>query len=118
MLFRSELIRTYLTAADIFVFPSRQEGFPVAPMEAMACGLPVVSADASGMADILGDTESAGGILVPRGHAAALAEALRRLIDDRGLRERLGANGRRRIEERFSLPPVGAQLRTFLERTV
>src|SRR5439155_7288893 len=46
-------ITRFLTAADVYVFPSRHEGFPVAPVEAMACGLPLVACDAPGVPDIL-----------------------------------------------------------------
>jgi glycosyltransferase involved in cell wall biosynthesis len=110
---RVELL-TYQSAADIFVLPSRHEGFPVAPIEAMTVGLPVVAADAPGVADIFSDGESSGGIVVPREDAAALAEALGNLIDDRDRCLAMGRHARAAVEARFALEPVGAQLATFL----
>ena len=47
------LLRNYLVAADVYTLPSRWEGFPVAPIKAMACGLPIVAANAKGISDIL-----------------------------------------------------------------
>ena len=82
----------------------------MAPLEAMACGLPVVGADATGVADVVGDA----GIVVPREDADALARALGELLDDAPRRAELARRARRRVEERFGLEPVGAALRAFL----
>ena len=60
-----KLIRSFLAAGDIYAFPSRSEGMPNAPVEAMAAGLPVVAADASGVRDIFKDGEVSGGVVVP-----------------------------------------------------
>jgi starch synthase len=111
-----ERIRTYLSAADLFVFPSRHEGFAVAPLEAMACGLPLVSTDAGGMADVLERGEADGGVLVPREDSHALSSALGRLIDDEKLRQQIGLNARQRIEAKYSLEAVGSELVAFIER--
>jgi starch synthase len=102
----------FLSAADIYAFPSRGEGFPVSPMEAMACGLPVVGSDASGMPDLLERGEA--GIVVPRGDSTALAQALGRLLDDPDLTASLGAGARRQAEQSFSLDSVGPRLRDFV----
>ncbi|MEA2563614.1 MAG: hypothetical protein QOH06_5118 [Acidobacteriota bacterium] len=102
------VIRRHLMAADVYAFPSRNEGFPVAPVEAMACGLPVVAADAPGVADAIGT-------VVPVGDADAFARALGHLIDDGNLSARLGALARKRAEEHFSHESVGRELRTFLQ---
>jgi glycosyltransferase involved in cell wall biosynthesis len=107
-------LRTYLAAADVYVFPSRHEGFAVAPIEAMACGLAVVATDTGGMADILGTGHEASGIIVPREDPQALAEGLRRLLHDDELSRLLGQRARRRAIEEFSLEAVGAKLRRFL----
>jgi starch synthase len=105
-------LRRVLSAADVYAFPSRHEGFPVAPIEAMACGLPVVAADAQGVADLVGDC----GVVVSREDASALAAAIAGLLAEPERRRRLGEAARRRIETRFSLEVVGAQLRAFLEQ--
>jgi glycosyltransferase involved in cell wall biosynthesis len=103
-------LRTVLSAADVYAFPSRLEGFPVAPLEAMACSLPVVASDATGMEDVVGET----GLLVPRSDAPALARALSRLLEDDDLRRRLGSAARARVETSFAPLPVGRRLRSFL----
>lgn len=108
-------MRRYLSAADLYVFPSRHEGFPVAPIEAMACGLPLVAADAPGIPDILEGGERAGGVIVPKGDAAALQQALSAVLEDDAWSRRLGARARRRVESSFETKAVGDQLRDYLE---
>ncbi|MBA2316923.1 MAG: glycosyltransferase, partial [Euzebyales bacterium] len=110
---RDELL-PYPSAADVYVLPSRHEGFPVAPIEAMAGGLPLVAADAPGISDILADGEASGGIIVPMEDPVALAAALGALIDDEERRARAAAAARRRAESTYSLDVVGKQLRAFL----
>ncbi|MBD1809596.1 glycosyltransferase family 4 protein [Microcoleus sp. FACHB-SPT15] len=108
------VIQRYLSAANIYAFPSRLEGFPVAPIEAMSCGLPVVAADAPGVPDILEEGEVSGGLVVPRGDAKALALALGRVLDDEALSYQLGQNARRRAESCFLPQVIGKQLRDVL----
>jgi starch synthase len=105
-------LRGMLSAADVYAFPSRHEGLPVAPLEAMACGVPVVGADAQGVRDVVGDC----GLVVPRDDAGGLAGALGTLLDDDDRRLRLGQAARLRVEARFSLEAVGRRLRAFLVR--
>jgi starch synthase len=108
------LLERYLSAADVYVFPSRHEGFPVAPLEAMACGLPVVASDAQGIPDIFEHGEDDGGIVVQRDDAPALAQALERLLSDPVLAQELGRRARQRVDTTFALETVGAQLRRVL----
>jgi glycosyltransferase involved in cell wall biosynthesis len=107
-------IRQYLSAADVYVFPSRHEGFPVAPLEAMACGLPIVAASAPGVADIFDEGEKSGGLVVPVGDGASLSKNLGFLLDDNETARLLGMRARERVEQAFSLQTVGAQLHKFL----
>jgi glycosyltransferase involved in cell wall biosynthesis len=104
-----ELLRTCLSASDVYVFPSRHEGFPVAPVEALAAGVPLVVSDASGLREIAGEGEDAAGIVVPISDAAATASAIDALFEDRTL----SANARKRAQ-RFSSALIGDQLRAFL----
>ncbi len=99
-----------LAAADVYAFPSRHEGLAVAPIEALAAGLPVVASDARGVADVVGGA----GLVVPTGDAAALAGAIGELLADPGRRAALARRARARADERYSLAAVGAALRSFL----
>ncbi len=107
-------IQRYLSAADVYTLPSRHEGFPVAPIEAMSCSLPVVTADAPGVPDILEGGEASGGLVVPRGDAMALALALGRILDNQAWGRELGKRARCRVMECFSLEAIGKELRDFL----
>ncbi len=109
-------LRGLLAAADVWTLPSRREGFPVAPLEAMACALPVVATDVAGVSDIVEAGEGSGGVVVPRADAAVLAGALGRLLDDPELARATGARARERVERAFSPEAVGTQLRRFLLR--
>jgi glycosyltransferase involved in cell wall biosynthesis/GT2 family glycosyltransferase len=109
-----DIVGTYLSAGDVFVLPSRQEGFPVAPVEAMAAGLPVVACDAPGVRAVVGEGPGAGGEVVPREAADVLARELARFLADPSLAQTVGDAARRRAESTFSLEAVGAQLRALL----
>jgi glycosyltransferase involved in cell wall biosynthesis len=83
----------YYRAAQIFVLPSRHEGTPNALMEAMSFGLPAIVSDGSqGPLDLVSDGVT--GLVIPVEDATALSAALRRLMDDQGLRARLSAGAR------------------------
>jgi glycosyltransferase involved in cell wall biosynthesis len=109
-----DVVGTYLSAGDLFVLPSRQEGFPVAPVEAMAAGLPVVAADAPGARAVVGEGPGAGGVVVPRDDPDALAAALLAFLWDADHARAVGAAARRRAESTFSLEAVGERLRALL----
>jgi len=103
----------WLAQATLFVLPSRWEGFGHVLVEALAAGVPVVSAWAPhGPADILDDGET--GIIVPTGNAAALGAAIDQLLIDEGLRGRLAEAGRKMVE-RFSLPVIAERYADLIE---
>ncbi len=93
----------YYLAADAFWFPSnaRSEAFGLVQVEAMACGLPVLNAEIphSGVPWVSPHEET--GLTVPVDDPAAFAAAARRLLEEPGLRDRLGEAARRRAVERF-----------------
>lgn len=107
-------MRRELCAADLYVLASRREGFPLAPLEAMGCGLPVVASAVGGIADIFPRSEEDGGVIVPIGDASAMALALERLMLDTQLRTRMARRARQRVEEYCSLDAVGRRLAAFL----
>lgn len=88
-------VRRAFFLADVFCLPSRQEGFGIVFLEAMAAGLPVVAAEAGAVPEVVRDGREA--LLVPPGDADALAAALIRLLRDGALRRRLGESGRERV---------------------
>ena len=90
-----------LGASDIFVLPSHQEGFSNALLEAMAANVAVVATAVGGNLDAVIDDET--GVLAPVRAPQALAGAIARLAKDPGLRRRLTAAARLRVERRFSL---------------
>lgn len=94
---REELADRY-QAADVVVFPTIwDEPFGLVPVEAMACARPVVATGTGGSGEFLGDGVNC--LRVPPGDAESLAAAVRRLADDRGLRERIVRDGARTADE-------------------
>src|SRR5205085_203235 len=92
--------RDYLGALDVFVLPSRFEGFPQAIVEAMLAERAVVASDVGSVSDAVVHGET--GLLVPPDDPAALADALRILRDDPDVRRELGRRGRVKALEEFS----------------
>jgi starch synthase len=110
------LIRQWLSASDVYVTASRIEGMPVAPLEAMACGLPIVATDANGLSDILSGGEACGGLIVKRDDPQAFSEALTRLRNDAEYRMSLGAAALKRVQGRYSIEMVGEDLKKFIKQ--
>ncbi len=110
---RSEM-RRELCAADMYVLASRREGFAVAPLEAMGCGLPVVASAVAGVADIFPAGESDGGLIVAIADVDELAHGLEQLLLDTGRRSQMAQRARQRVEEYCSLDAVGRRLADVL----
>jgi glycosyltransferase involved in cell wall biosynthesis len=97
---RSDVARI-LNGLDIYTLSSTTEGFSIACVEAMACGLPVVATRSGGPQTIIDDGRS--GLLVDPSEPQQLAAAIRRLADNPALGSELGRNARAATEQRFSL---------------
>jgi len=91
----------WLAACDLFVLSSDWEGLPMAVLEAMAAGLPVVATDAGGMPDLVEPNVT--GRLVPPGQVDALAQAIAGLLGDAQLRREMGRAGAKRVADAFGL---------------
>ncbi len=91
-----------LAQADLFVLPTHGEGMPIAILEAMAAGLPIVATDVAGIPDMVRHEQE--GLLIPPGDVPALAAAVMRLLDSPDLREAMGRRGAERVAEEYDLP--------------
>lgn len=96
-----EAVRDRLQRADAFLLASLSEGIANAVLEAMACGLPVVTTDCGGMREAV--TDGVEGFVVPVRDPVAMAEALLKLVSDADLRAAMGARARERILREFTL---------------
>lgn len=93
---------------DLYVTASSKEGLPLAPLEAMACGLAVVATDVPGHRDVV-EHETTGLLVAPDAGTAALAAAVESLLDDPVRRRRMGQAGRARVQRDFTLPSMVVQ---------
>ena len=107
-------VRGVLSAADIFVIPSRWEGWPLALGEAMSASLPAIGTDVAGIRDLI--TPDRTGLLIEPEDSIALAEALQELAGDAELRRNLGDAARQRVIERFSPEATVAAHEQLYER--
>ena len=82
-------------SAQLFVYPSLYEGFGLPPLEAMACGVPVITSNTSSLPEIVGDA----GVMVDPLDETALASAISRVLNDSALRDNMIKNGIKRAEE-------------------
>lgn len=104
----------FLDRASLFVLSSRSEGLPMAVLEAMAAGLPVVATAVGGIPEVVRDGSS--GLLAPPGDAAALGSALAELASNPERAAAFGTAGRRLIDEEFSIERCRQAHRELYER--
>ena len=91
-----EMVQKY-ASASVAVVPSIYEGFGLPAVEAMACGVPLVSTDGGALAEVVEDA----GLVVPAGDSEALAAAIRQLFEDDQLRDDYASRGLSRAEQHF-----------------
>jgi glycosyltransferase involved in cell wall biosynthesis len=101
-------VERLLAQASVFAFPSEVDSFGYAVIEAMAMGVPVVAVRTAGVQEVVADAET--GILVEGGDDRELVSALRSLLDDEWMRERMGQAGYVRFRSRFDARVTTAQL--------
>jgi glycosyltransferase involved in cell wall biosynthesis len=102
-----------LAAADLYVAPMLQTGFSNAVIEAMATACPVVATDTAGNLETV--THERDALVVTQGNVEALRHAVVRLMDDVGLRQRLGAAARETVLERFTVGRYVAGIQELYE---
>lgn len=109
-----------LRECDVFVLPSMialdgaMDGLPVALIEAMAAGRPVVASTISGIPELVED--GVNGFLVDATHAERIAQAIRRLAEDPELRERMGRAGQEKVRRQFHIRVTGERLMSLFDR--
>jgi sugar transferase (PEP-CTERM/EpsH1 system associated) len=108
-----EDVETIVQVFDVFALSSLAEGVSLCILEAMAAGKPVVATKIGGNPEVVVDGET--GILVPPKDASVMADAIIKLLNDAELRERMGAAGRRRVEEKFSLDRMVREYESIYE---
>jgi len=96
--------------------PSVYEGFGLPAAEAMACGVPVVSSDGGSLPEVVG--YDGDGIIVPKKDSRALAEAIKKLLDDPGMRQEMGLKGYKRVMERFTWKKMAVATAEVYEEAV
>jgi glycosyltransferase involved in cell wall biosynthesis len=118
----NDRVKSLLMESDAFVMPCRddssgdRDGIPVVLMEAMACGLPVVSGDLPAIRELVHHDQN--GLLVNGTDAGAIATAISRLADDPALRQRLGKAGRQRVVDEFSLSENVSRVEQLLSASI
>lgn len=103
-----------LVAPSIYVGDGERDGIPTVLVEAMACGMAVVSTCVSGIPELVVNEHN--GLLVPERDEVALADAMRRLLRDSQLRESLGRRGRQRVLSDFNIRDSSRRLWSLIER--
>ncbi|GFP28019.1 hypothetical protein HKBW3S33_01436 [Candidatus Hakubella thermalkaliphila] len=99
--------------AALFVLPSLQEGLGIVTLEAMACGIPVVSTRCGGPEDVIED--GVNGLLVENNSASKLAEAILKLLRDEGLRKRMGKKARQTVVNKYSMVKLAPKFLDFFK---
>ena len=106
-----EDIRELLSGWDLLAMPSFDEGFPLSALEAMAAGLPVLASRVGGLPEIVEDGVT--GNLIPPGDIEALVLHLVELANDRMRLSKMGAAGRKRVQEKFTEEAMASHMASF-----
>ena len=103
-------------SADVFALSSLQEGFGLAPAEALLLEIPTITTNVGGLKDLIENEVS--GLLVPPADAEAMAAAIERVLGNKDLSARLGRGGRMRIAEEFGAPKIAEMWKQFYQELI
>jgi glycosyltransferase involved in cell wall biosynthesis len=104
-------VPAFLSSIDVFVLPSLFEGLGVAALEAMAAAKPVVATSVGGLRELVADRTT--GLLVPPADSPALARAIAELVSQRVRMREMGANGRARVREHFTMEAMAQKNESY-----
>jgi len=108
--------KQFYTGLDIFCLPSLHEPFGIVLLEAFVFGAPVIATDSEGPKDII--TPNYDALIVEKGNAEQLADAMQKLLQDKTLADRLAANGFAKVKTKYSIEVVCSQIETALNTIV
>ena len=103
----------FFEQANIFVFPTYNDAFPLVNLEAMEYKLPIVTTDEGGIPDVVKNGEN--GLIAKKKDAVSLADCMEKLLEDKDLRKKMGENGYRKFKSNFTLNVFEARMAEVLE---
>lgn len=109
-------ISAYLHQSDVFVLPSHSEGFPMVVLEAMACGLPVISTEVGAIPEMLETPDHS--FIIPVGDVDAMAARMTQLAESANLRHQRGRANRHRVEKQFDIHIVSNQFASIYRELI
>jgi glycosyltransferase involved in cell wall biosynthesis len=109
-------IPSVLNALDVFLLPSRWEGFGIAAIEAMACGIPVIVSYVGGLREIVADRDN--GLVISHTYSEGISKAVIRLMTDKEFRDRLARRGLETVREKFSVDTMVAKVRDVYKSSI
>jgi glycosyltransferase involved in cell wall biosynthesis len=110
-----ELLKIY-QKATLFIFPSYYEGFPTVVLEAMSCGLPVLVTDIEAHKTFIEDGKN--GIFIKKGSAEDATKKIELILNNSDLRDKLGKNARKTIEEKFTWDKISLKFEKIYNLTI
>jgi N-acetyl-alpha-D-glucosaminyl L-malate synthase BshA len=105
-----------LQNSDVFLLPSQTEGFGLAALEALSCGVPVVGSRVGGMPEVIVDGET--GFLHPAGEVSSMAQSVIRLLRDPSLYRRVSAAARQMVEQKWKLEPTVSKYEEYYRQVL
>jgi mannosyltransferase len=109
-------VQEYLQSSDIFVFPTENEAFGASLVEAMSCGLPVITTPVGAIKMIISDREN--GLLVLPGDFMRLYDAIDVMLSNRELASRLAQTARKSVEERYAVETVNQKYHVLFQSMI